>query len=54
MGRGEIIAVAREYDIVVSCGGGYPLDTTLYQTIKGMVFATPFVKTGKGEGRWKR
>jgi nickel-dependent lactate racemase len=40
------IDVEREYDIVVSCGGGYPLDTTLYQTIKGMVLATPFVKTG--------
>jgi nickel-dependent lactate racemase len=28
-------------DLVVTSGGGYPLDQTLYQTIKGMVSALP-------------
>ena len=32
------------YDIVVTCGGGYPLDTTFYQAVKGMVFAEPITK----------
>jgi nickel-dependent lactate racemase len=40
------VPIEDEYDIVVTCGGGYPLDTTYYQSIKGMVLATPYVKTG--------
>ncbi len=40
------VDVEREYDVVVTCGGGYPLDTTFYQTVKGMVFAEPFVRQG--------
>ncbi|MBN1346377.1 MAG: nickel-dependent lactate racemase [Phycisphaerae bacterium] len=40
------IGVRRQYDTVVTCGGGYPLDTTFYQTVKGMCFAEPFVKQG--------
>jgi len=40
------IDVERAYDVVVTCGGGYPLDTTLYQAVKGMVLATPFVRQG--------
>ncbi len=40
------IEVRQQYDIVVTCGGGYPLDTTFYQTVKGMCFAEPFVKPG--------
>lgn len=40
------IPVAKQYDLVVTCGGGYPLDTTFYQTVKGMCFAEPFVKPG--------
>ncbi len=40
------IDVEREYDVVVTCGGGYPLDTTFYQAVKGMVLATPFVRQG--------
>ncbi len=32
------------YDIVVTCGGGYPLDATFYQAVKGMVFAEPLIK----------
>jgi len=33
-------------DIVVTSGGGYPLDKTFYQTVKGMVAALPVVKEG--------
>ena len=40
------IPVEKEYDVVVTCGGGYPLDTTFYQAVKGMVLATPFVRQG--------
>ena len=38
--------VERPVDIVVSCSAGYPLDTTFYQCIKGMVGALPIVKQG--------
>jgi len=33
-------------DMVVTSAGGYPLDTTFYQTVKGMVGALPVVKEG--------
>jgi nickel-dependent lactate racemase len=33
-------------DIVVTSGGGYPLDKTFYQTVKGMVGALPAVGEG--------
>lgn len=33
-------------DIVVTSGAGYPLDTTFYQAVKGMVGALPVVKEG--------
>ena len=33
-------------DIVVTSSAGYPLDTTFYQSIKGMVTALPVVKPG--------
>ncbi|MCD6169257.1 MAG: nickel-dependent lactate racemase [Candidatus Latescibacteria bacterium] len=33
-------------DIVVTSGGGYPLDLTFYQTIKGMSTALPVIKKG--------
>lgn len=33
-------------DIVVTSAAGYPLDTTFYQTIKGMTGALPVVKQG--------
>ncbi len=36
----------READIVLTTCAGYPLDTTLYQAVKGMVCALPAVKTG--------
>ena len=29
------------YDLVITCGGGYPLDQTFYQTVKGMCTALP-------------
>jgi nickel-dependent lactate racemase len=33
-------------DIVVTSSAGYPLDTTFYQSVKGMVAALPIVKEG--------
>jgi nickel-dependent lactate racemase len=33
-------------DVVVTTSAGYPLDTTFYQSIKGMVAALPIVKPG--------
>lgn len=33
-------------DIVVTSGAGYPLDTTFYQSVKGMTGALPAVKQG--------
>ncbi|NLX57406.1 MAG: nickel-dependent lactate racemase [Planctomycetaceae bacterium] len=38
--------VRQPVDIVVTSGAGYPLDTTFYQAIKGMVGALPIVKPG--------
>jgi nickel-dependent lactate racemase len=38
--------VAEPVDIVVTCAAGYPLDSTFYQSIKGMVAALPIVKAG--------
>ena len=40
------ISDVSEHDIVVTCGGGYPLDTTFYQAVKGMIFARPIIKPG--------
>lgn len=36
--------ISGEADIVVTTGGGLPLDATLYQAVKGMVGALPAVK----------
>lgn len=33
-------------DLVITCGGGAPLDRTFYQTVKGMVCAMPAVAPG--------
>jgi nickel-dependent lactate racemase len=38
--------VAEPVDIVVSSCAGYPLDTTFYQSVKGMTGALPIVKQG--------
>ncbi len=40
------VAVTAEADLVITSGGGYPLDTTFYQTVKGMVGALPAVRRG--------
>ncbi len=39
-------SVPEPVDIVVTSAAGYPLDTTFYQSIKGMVAAEPIVKPG--------
>jgi nickel-dependent lactate racemase len=36
----------RVADIVITTSAGYPLDTTFYQTVKGMVAALPIIKEG--------
>jgi lactate racemase len=38
--------VKKEADIVLTSGGGLPLDATLYQVVKGIVGAIPAVKKG--------
>jgi nickel-dependent lactate racemase len=38
--------VPQPVDIVVTSGAGYPLDTTFYQSVKGMTGALPIVKAG--------
>jgi len=38
--------VERPYDLVVQSAGGYPLDETFYQTVKGMVTALPALHEG--------
>lgn len=32
------------YDLVVTCAGGFPLDTSFYQTVKGMCLALPALR----------
>jgi nickel-dependent lactate racemase len=42
-----VVDTVREpVDIVVTCSAGYPLDTTFYQSIKGLTGALPIVKQG--------
>jgi nickel-dependent lactate racemase len=38
--------VPEPVDIVVTSSAGYPLDTTFYQSVKGMIAALPIVKQG--------
>jgi nickel-dependent lactate racemase len=40
------VPVGAPFDIVVTSGAGYPLDTTWYQAIKGLSGALPIVKQG--------
>ena len=40
------VAVDELFDVVITTGGGYPLDTTFYQTTKGMEVASYYVKPG--------
>ena len=45
--RGVVVdQVPRPVDVVVTSSAGYPLDTTFYQSVKGMVGALPIVKKG--------
>jgi len=44
--RTMTIKVDRPFDCVFTSGGGYPLDTTFYQTVKGMVTAGQYVRKG--------
>jgi nickel-dependent lactate racemase len=39
-------AVSHPFDLVVTCGGGYPLDESIYQTTKGIVMALPALRPG--------
>jgi lactate racemase len=39
-------SVPHAVDVVVTSGAGYPLDTTFYQSVKGMVAALPIIKDG--------
>jgi len=45
-GRTLRVEVREPYDVVVTTGGGYPLDTTFYQSIKGLTAALPAVRRG--------
>ena len=38
--------VEQPYDLVITNGGGYPLDQTFYQTVKGMCGALPALHSG--------
>ncbi|MEN6439147.1 MAG: nickel-dependent lactate racemase [Syntrophobacter sp.] len=46
MRRYAEIPVARKYKTVITSGGGYPLDKTYYQTVKGMVGAMGLLDEG--------
>ena len=39
-------AFSEPSDLVITCGGGAPLDRTFYQTVKGMVCALPALAQG--------
>jgi len=39
-------AVRQEADVVVTSAGGYPLDATFYQCVKGMISCLPAVRKG--------
>jgi nickel-dependent lactate racemase len=41
VGRWTGVDLERTYDMVITSGGGYPLDQTYYQTVKGLVMALP-------------
>src|SRR3712207_2272756 len=44
--RSVMVACEREYPIVVTTNGGYPLDQNLYQAVKGMSAAYQIVSDG--------
>lgn len=39
------VTVDKPGDLVITCGGGFPLDQTFYQTVKGMVMARPAISS---------
>lgn len=41
-----VAEIAEPVDLAITCGGGYPLDKTLYQSVKGMSGAQPIVRRG--------
>lgn len=42
------VEIDGRYDVVVTTGGGAPLDQNFYQTVKGIVMAAPAVRVGNG------
>lgn len=46
MRRFAEVELEERYQTVITCGGGYPLDKTYYQTIKGLVGARDIVQPG--------
>jgi len=40
------VTLGKQYDIVLTSGGGYPLDQNFYQTVKGMCLALPALQEG--------
>lgn len=44
--KNSVFKIDKQADIVLTSGGGYPLDCNLYQSVKGMVGAMPAVKDG--------
>ena len=42
--KSNMYSISKEADIVITSGGGYPLDINLYQTVKGMVGAISAVR----------
>jgi len=41
VGRWNSVQIDRTYDLIVTHGGGYPLDQTFYQSVKGIVTPLP-------------
>lgn len=46
VGRWTSAVIDAPYDLVVQSAGGYPLDESFYQTVKGMVAALPALHAG--------
>ena len=49
--QGTVLREERRFDLVVTCGGGYPLDAILYQASKGLDPAVRLAREG-GEVLW--
>jgi len=43
-GKWVVADVAEPVDLAITCAGGYPLDKTLYQSVKGISGANPIVR----------